>query len=553
MTRIFRWAGTLLLTLSLVSAPATAQVDPTLTGLPLRTQIDGKELIETLAKDGRKVIPLNDVFTALGGGGMNDASYVSAARRTGVDVTPFEAVPFTGLSAPTEYTDFIAMIDGMVLPGGATKANIGTASDGSTPIYSYTVGTGKKAALLVAGQHSVEPVGQLAAIRFFQWFETSTHPMAARLRASYKLILVANANPWAFKQSGGGRLNFNGVNLNRNWDFFWSNYDNAGDATNAKGSAAASESETRAIMALFDANDIRVVIDHHNMGASSMPTDLSVGSPSAWVLSNRTMVDGAMAAWTQATGGTVQQMGVDFDGEPQLLNWASYYMTVVKGVRNAMTAIIESNSNLQGGTERVLTDAGANRYCNMILSLLREHMENGHRADRALPYRTFMFRANPDTTTSVSTGGTLIDNTTAAPIAFDNVYGINLAGGKRTFRDVPSPTAGLFKVNVTGYLESSGTTSQRVDLALVVNGTQSSTFTTSVTVPATAGERIPFSLTGYVQIAAAPDAKTLPRLAANIFKNGANNSNPKLLRAFMEIEWMPNSGTAPVPAVPAPQ
>lgn len=539
MPRFLRWVGTLLLILSLTAAPATAQVDPSLTGLPLRAQLDGKELIQTVTRDGKQVLALSDAVA-------------DGVRRTGADASAFEAVNFTGLTAPTEYADFIAMVDGLTLPGGATKTQIGTSADGSTPIYSYTACRGKKAALLVAGQHSGEPVGQLAAIRTFQWIETSNHPIARRLCASYKMILVANANPWAYKAAGGGRVNSNGVNLNRNWPFFWANYDNAGDATNAKGTAEASEPETRALMALFDTNDIRVVIDHHNMGDNSMPVDLSVGSPSPWVLSNRTMVDGAVAAWSQATGGTVQQMGVDFDGEPQLLNWASYYLTVVKGVRNAMTALIESNANLAGGSARVLSDAGANRYCNMILSLLREHMENGHRSDRAMPYRTFLLRANPDAATSVSSGGTLIDNTTAAPIAFDSAYATNLSGGKRTFRDVAAPTLGFFKVTVTGYLESGGSAEQRVDMALSVNGTQSSLYTSSVTVPATSGARIPVSLTGYIQITTPPDAKTLTRVAVNIFKVNATANNPKLIRAFEEIEWMPNTGTTPVPIVPSP-
>ena len=377
--------------------------------------------------------------------------------------------------------------------------------------------------------------------------------LAIEQKTEHSLVeLVRLGNPSAFKAAGGGRLNSNSVNLNRNWPFFWANYDNAGDATNAKGTAEASESETRALMALFDTNDIRVVVDLHNMGDNSMTTDLSVASPSPWVLSNRTMVDGAVAAWTQATGGTVQQMGVDFDGEPQLLNWASYYLTVVKGVRSAMTALIESNANLAGGSARVLSDAGANRYCNMILSLLREHMENGHRADRAMPYKTFLLRANQDAATSVTTGGTLIDNTAAAPIAFDSIYGVNLSGGKRTFRDVAAPSLGFFKVTVTGYLDSSGSADQRVDMALSVNGVQSGLYTSSVTVPATSGTRVPISLTGYIQITTPPDAKTLSRIAVNIFKVNNTTNNPKLVRAFEEIEWVPNTGTNPVPVVPAP-
>lgn len=525
MTRFFRWVGTLLLTLSLISQPATAQ-------------LRGDEILRVVQGGATKALALNDAVA-------------DGVRRSGADASAFEAVTFAGLTAPAEYVDYIAMIDGLTLPGGATKATIGIASDGTTPIYSYTAGAGRKVLLLTSGQHSVEPVGQLASIRFFQWFETSGHPMARRLRASYRAILIPNANPWAFKQAGGGRLNFNAVNLNRNYDYFWSIYDNAGNAANAKGSAAFSEAESRAIKAAIDANDVQVLIDTHNMGANEMTTDLQVGAPSPWVLGNRSIVQGAMTAWAAATGATVAPYGVDFDGEPLLTNWASYYLTVVKGNRSAVAAIIESNSNLAGGTERVLTDAGAYRYCNMILSIVREHMEQGHRPDQARPYSTFMSRLTPAPAESITTGGTLVDTATSTPIAFDAVYSLNVGSTRPTYRDVVAPTAGYFEVTVGGYLESSGSAEQQVNLALSVDGTESPSFLGSVNVSATSGARIPFNLTGRIQVAAVPDAKTLKRIAVNIRKAGTiGANNPKIVRAYMDIRFTPNQFSAPVPVVP---
>ena len=487
---------------------------------------------------------------------FSDAA-AQAARASGLDASMFEAIAFNGLTAPAEYIDFVAMIDRETGAGDGivARATIGTASDGATPIYSWTAGAGAKTALWLGGQHSVEPVGQLALIRAFQWFARSAHPLARRLRASYRVILIANANPWAFKQANGGRLNFNGVNLNRNWDFFWANYNAGGDATNFKGTSAASESETQAIMALFDTNDIQFVVDCHNKGANAQVSDLAVGPPSMWVRSNRTMVDGAMAAWKAATGGTVEQQGVDFDGEPQFLNWANWKMTVNKGVRNAFAALIESNSNLQGGTERVLTDAGANRYCNMVISMMREHLENGHRSDPARPYETWMRRNNPDSGTSIATGGTRVDVNAATPIQFDAVRNVNLAGTKRSFILLPAPCLGHFAISISGYLESQGTQAQRIDFNLFVNDVNQGSYATSQTISGTTGDRQLIAGDWEYIVPAVPDAKTLIKIACYAFRGGTISSTPgtpHLIRFEMRVRFVPDDGTAPIPVVPLP-
>ncbi len=518
------------------------------------TALDGSELLE----GSQGGFPVRFSMAQAAVAGLPDA-----ARSLGLDASIFEAIPFSGLTAPNEYLDFVAMIDRET--GGApagqgdgavVRTVIGTASGGSSiPIYSWTAGAGAKAALWLGGQHSVEPVGQLALIRCFQWFARSRHPLARRLRASYKVILVANANPWAFKQPGGGRLNANGVNLNRNWDFFWANYNAGGDATNFKGTGAASEPETQAIMALFDTNDIQFFVDCHNKGANSQASDLAVGPPSIWVRSNRTMVDGAVAAWKAATGATVEQQGVDVDGEPQALNWANWKMTVNKGVRNAFAALIESNSNLSGGTERVLTDAGAFRYCNMIISMMRAHMENGIRADPARGFETYMRRNNPDSAVSIATGGTRIDVNAATPIQFDSVRNVNLNGGKRSFILLPVPCPGHFAISISGYLESQGTQAQRVDFNLFVNDVNQPSYAGSQTVSGTAGDRQGVAFEWEYQVTAQPDAKGPVKLACHAFRGGsisATPGTPHLIRFEMRIRFVPDDGTSPIPIVPLP-
>ena len=474
----------------------------------------------------------------------------------------FEAISYAGLTAPVDYADYIDMIrrELGVTQGFAKEIQVGVAT-GGTIIYAYEIGNPSPVAptvFLVAGQHSVEPVGQLAAIAQMRDLVRSRDSRLRRLAASFKVVLIPNANPASFKAAGGGRLNPNGVNLNRNWPFFWSAYTPlAGEeVTNAKGATAASELETQRIMTFMNtyANPV-LLIDHHNMGAAPSAAErntIQVGSASPWVRSNRTVVDAAIAASSAATGGRVVFFGVDFNGEPLLINWASFWMTQVKGVRHASTAIIESYSDLAGGSERVLTDAGATYYCNVITSLMRAQLEQGLRADPARGYTTFAHRATPQDAVSITQGGTLLDVTAATPIQFDNVHAINLAGTRRAFRDVPAPAPGLMSVLAWGYLESSGPTEQRVDAALVYNGVQANAFVTSFTLPATAGLRQGFCFPGLFQVNAMPDAATLQRFALNIWKSGSSTgTTPKILRAGIAITFIPNDGTAPIPIVPA--
>jgi len=497
------------------------------------------------------------LVAAIMGAGLADP-VASAMRTLGLDASMFEAIPFTGLAAPTEYADYITMIDNLVVsPGGTndgvvTKANIGTASDGTTPMWSYATGTGKKVALWISGQHSGEVIAQLANIVTFAWFARSNDPRARRLRASYRVIMIPNANPSAFKAGNGGRVNANGVNLNRNWDFFWTQY--VPTTGNAKGATAFSENETKAIKAVIDANDVRVILDLHNMGVDEMSTDLQVGSPSPWVHGNRSITQGAMEAWVQATGGTVSPYGLDYDGEPLLYHWANYYLANVKGVRNTMVAIVESNSNIQGGpNDRTMNEAGAGRWCNMIVALMREHMENGHRTDPARPYSYYMARLNPAGTTSVTAGGTLIDTTVATLIPFDAAFNTTIASGTYlTYRDFVAPAVGWFEIECEGYLESAGGGETRVDFVLSVDGNVQNSGFHSMTVGATAGMRYPFRLKAQIQLPTAnfPDAKTMRRIGVTVRKTNAAHPSPIMQRAYFQLNFHPDTFSAPIPRVP---
>lgn len=65
MTRFFRWVGTLLLALSLINAPAFAQIDPLIVGLPAAEPANGAEIVRVIQNGSTKAVTLNSVMSNL--------------------------------------------------------------------------------------------------------------------------------------------------------------------------------------------------------------------------------------------------------------------------------------------------------------------------------------------------------------------------------------------------------------------------------------------------------------------------------------------------------
>ncbi|MEH3120356.1 MAG: M14 family metallopeptidase [Sphingomonas phyllosphaerae] len=475
---------------------------------------------------------LNDMLARL-----LPTAVASAMRDQGLDITPLEPVALAALTSPTVYTDYIAMIRALLVGTTAVETNLGNASDNATPVYSWTVGAGRKTILLTAGMHSGENHGQLAVIRVFEWIAKRATPLARRIFASYKVIMVPNVNPTGFTAANGGRTNANGVNINRQGAYFWAAYDETQGTDNAKGTSAFGEKEAQYIKAIFDANDVRVYVDNHNMGTTGATTDLVIEPPSAAIYANRQAVLGAMAQFRAATGATVATLSNGASFEPTIMNWASYYMGVLKGNSDAVTALIECLSNAKGSTDRAATADLMTMYGTGIISLIRAHMEGNGRADQRLPVTLYQRRDNNDSATSIAQGGTLIDQTVATALQYDAMQSVTIASGtKRPYRDFILPGAGVVFHFVQMDLVSSGSAEQ-VDLALSWNGVVSGLYANSFILPATNNAVTTVNLLWMTHQATAPDAVRIDRFAVTAKKAAAGTTNPRFtkFRHFMQF------------------
>lgn len=466
--------------------------------------------------------------------------------------TVMEAIPFTGLAGSSSYAGYIAIIDGLV-GTAAAKVPLGPAKDGSSVVWRYTAGTGSKSFVLSTGMHAGEVTSMLAAVRFFTWFATDSHPVARRLRSSIKVILLPCLNPSSYTTVANtatvtGRLNApstsGGVNLNRNFGHFHAA--NVVDIVpdNNKGTGPFSEVEAQYVKAILDsaADNVVGLIDCHNMADNVRPTTLTIDAPCAWFASNRTQVFTAADAWSIAYDATYSDLSAGTTGEPTLYNWAGPYL-IMQGKRSAFSAIIECNSNIGGSTVTNLTAAGATYYCGMILTMIRSWVATGGRVDKPVPMALFAARNGEDVTKNLAAGGTLIDTAAPQAVQFDQGDGGAFTNGLMSGRKVVWPATGEWRIVVDGYLESGGT-AQRVDLVITRDGVATSGVT-SVRTDATANERTPVSFS--YNFSGTPDLITVREfgVTAALVNIPVDGKPPRLKRMRVSYEFYPYDTRSP--------
>ncbi len=169
--------------------------------------------------------------------------------------------------------------------------NIGESEKGA-PIPCVTLGKGKKKALIVAGIHSREHISISFTMRCIEELADAYTRGGyycgydlRRLLSDYTLYIVPMCNPDGTDIATAGasplvslgsfdhdscKFNANGVNLNRNFPYFWNEvYGNTklrpGDES-YPGTSAASEKETQALIKLCDENEFLWLLDMHILG-----------------------------------------------------------------------------------------------------------------------------------------------------------------------------------------------------------------------------------------------------------------------------------------------
>jgi hypothetical protein len=169
-----------------------------------------------------------------------------------------------------------------------TETTLGMDASNEYEIRAYTLGNGSKKIFIVGGQHGSQsdPWDSVITItRFITQVAETTYDSAFvdKLRDEYTLYIVPMCNPYGLDHYNvgqnddtafiGGRHNYNGVNLNRDWGVF-------------------SQPETTLVNALMVSVQPNAVLDVHtlgdffNTGSSSQRGRLYASSGDAVIRSN---------------------------------------------------------------------------------------------------------------------------------------------------------------------------------------------------------------------------------------------------------------------------
>lgn len=345
-----------------------------------------------------------------------------------------------------------------LIDGKAPRTVIGVS--GGENIYAYTAGKSDGLhALIIGGTHPYELTSQHAAMRFFTEFVLSDDPVMRGLRSRLKLTWIPTLTPAGFRST---RENANGVDINRNFPFFWEYYKSA-----IKGSAPFSETESNALKGLLDSTKIACVIDCHMLGNTG---DFVMHAPAtSWTAGNRRVGFTAASQWDQLynTGNvTFGQLTKGETGDPNIKNWASKYMRVTKRRLNAFATTLEARVDIGGSQSGLSTTREAMRlYCGFIHMHLVEWLTPGQQMDPVQPRKVYLMRTVETPTVALADGGSKIETATSTPVSFNaNMAG---TGQPAKWADFPVPSAGhvWLNANVSLELPMAATEYSRVQIA----------------------------------------------------------------------------------------
>ena len=269
---------------------------------------------------------------------------IAAGALGGGGVTPPALTELPGFDYTLgSYADFAASLAAT----GCDIDDLGVCSDGSNHVYGLQYGdTWKQCVFLLGVQHGAHEWRNAYIIRKFMEYLVTPPAGGAELITPlldrFQFYAIPCANPHGF--SNNDYCNAAGVNLNRNWDNNWSDYDDSGDVcANGKGASAFSEVETQYIRDAFLARDVVTFVDYHVLGTGSpVPNQVSVltdGVTAFW---------GAMETAFEADGYTMYATGST--NMPMAHAWAMDQVTGYFGL--PYTALCETAELIATETER---------------------------------------------------------------------------------------------------------------------------------------------------------------------------------------------------------
>lgn len=160
-----------------------------------------------------------------------------------------------------------------VLPNGPRPTIIGYSVAGR-PLEVYTFGQGEKQVMIAAGIHGGYEWNTIALADELILY-VNEHPEA--LPTDVTLFILRNINPDgdARAHTIEGRVNDNGVDLNRNFPANWQetwDRDGCWDYTATSGGPSpGSEPETRAVMSFLSTRRVRALISYHSAALGIFP------------------------------------------------------------------------------------------------------------------------------------------------------------------------------------------------------------------------------------------------------------------------------------------
>lgn len=203
-------------------------------------------------------------------------------------------------------SDIYARWDALVdkFPTYITKTDMGLDASGTKHIYAYQMNFAKRPIYKIVwlcNQHGGSANGDhimgalISAIMAEDLCGTGHrhNSWLNWLRNNVSINVMPCCNPWGLDNLQ--RTNYNGVNLNRNWDTSsWENYPTGQGTPDYKGPSAASEVETQYMVSFINSVNPDVVIDNHTLGGVDGAHDANsgmfiIGQP--YIASNKAYLD----------------------------------------------------------------------------------------------------------------------------------------------------------------------------------------------------------------------------------------------------------------------
>ncbi|WP_348826663.1 M14 family metallopeptidase [Halomonas sp. RT37] len=182
-------------------------------------------------------------------------------------------------------------------PGWVSRTTLGKDESSTHNIYKYIFSPQDydKTVVIGCSTHGSEIMNQIATAYFMR--EVATNWKGSQLlrwaRWKVRWIIIPIVNPWGSSQNPRVRYNSNGVDLNRNWDYRWSQY--VGDSAyghDYKGGSAFSEVETRLFRNLAASHpDAVAIIDSHDFGGPASGIHYPCFGPDYPLSTSRSSVD----------------------------------------------------------------------------------------------------------------------------------------------------------------------------------------------------------------------------------------------------------------------